>query len=311
MATKEKNPKPPKPKPKNSCFPPCLGFGRAVSGLKKPPSDIKSRKKRPGWFSWSSFRKRKSGSKTVPVDVAGVVEKAARGADTVAEMGEVTKRVSEKTVGKRQNRGAQVCRDVGEAVAVAEKGDLDKSRKSKIGSGKFPRTEPQNSIPAVESRKPATTAAKDDTCPVPARKTGARPGSPEAEPSRSLTTSSSFPPPSRQKSAQTEGTSRLSARKTGREDDPLAGKLDTTVGISILIVTLAILLLWGRFCAVVCTSAWFYFISRLKTAGKSEKVVENQMDCGKPDIESSEYKKQVVLEGLLERNHRNQVAGTL
>lgn len=61
----------------------------------------------------------------------------------------------------------------------------------------------------------------------------------------------------------------------------------------------------------MCTSAWFYFIPRLKTAGKSEKVVENQMDCGKPDIESSEYKKKVVLEGLLERNHRNQVAGTL
>lgn len=67
----------------------------------------------------------------MPVDVA-VVEKATRGAE-IAEIGEVTKGVSDKTAGKRQIRGGaperKLCRDVREAVTVGEKDDLEKSRK--------------------------------------------------------------------------------------------------------------------------------------------------------------------------------------
>lgn len=182
---------------------------------------------------------------------------------------------------------------------------------NKFGSGKLQRTEPHASIPAVESRTPTTISADDDLCPTAARKAGTRLSSLEAKPSRSLSTSSSFPPPGRWKSVQTAGISRLFGRKTDRGDDPLAGKFDPTVGMTILIVTLAILLLWGRFCAVLCTSAWFYFIHRLRKAGKSEEVAGKQLGAGKPDMESREYKKKVVLEGLLERNHRNSLAGPL
>ncbi|KAM3338923.1 hypothetical protein P3S68_031009 [Capsicum galapagoense] len=83
---------------------------------------------------------------------------------------------------------------------------------------------------------------------------------------------------------------------------------DSIIGMSILMVTLLIMLFWGKACAIVCTCAWFYFIPRFR----HEK---EEMDAGKIgggagddiDMDSEEYKRKVVLDGLLKRNHRNGV----
>ncbi|KAH0692398.1 hypothetical protein KY285_019495 [Solanum tuberosum] len=79
------------------------------------------------------------------------------------------------------------------------------------------------------------------------------------------------------------------------------------MGMSILMVTLLIMLFWGKACAIVCTCAWFYFLPRFRT--KNEAVIAGKIDgvAGDVDLNSAEYKKKVVLEGFLERNHRSGV----
>ncbi|KAH0757065.1 hypothetical protein KY290_020558 [Solanum tuberosum] len=79
------------------------------------------------------------------------------------------------------------------------------------------------------------------------------------------------------------------------------------MGMSILMVTLLIMLFWGKACAIVCTCAWFYFLPQIRT--KNEAVIAGKIDgvAGDVDLNSAEYKKKVVLEGFLERNHRSGV----
>ncbi|XP_057748585.1 uncharacterized protein LOC130967649 isoform X1 [Arachis stenosperma] len=72
------------------------------------------------------------------------------------------------------------------------------------------------------------------------------------------------------------------------------------VGAWAVIVTLVILLLWGRLCAIVCTSTWLYFVHRFRLVQENDVVVESSKEL---DLDSNLYKKKVVLEGLLERNH--------
>lgn len=86
-----------------------------------------------------------------------------------------------------------------------------------------------------------------------------------------------------------------------RETD---GRLDPIFGMSIIMVTLVIMLLWGKLCAILCTSAWFFMVPRLRRAMDSNVVVENGLNSGERDLNSEEYKKKVVLEGLLQRNRR-------
>ncbi|XP_009351728.2 flocculation protein FLO11 [Pyrus x bretschneideri] len=93
--------------------------------------------------------------------------------------------------------------------------------------------------------------------------------------------------------------------------------LDPLVGMSIILVTLIIMLVWGRLCAILCTSAWFYFIPRLRSAAAATATaadgfgsphhnsVSNVNTPRALDMNSEECKKKVVLEGFLERNHRN------
>lgn len=93
-----------------------------------------------------------------------------------------------------------------------------------------------------------------------------------------------------------------------------ARKYEPVVGMSIIMVTLIIMVVWGKLCAILCTSAWFYFLPRLRKSIDSNKVGVNngRLNLAKTNIDmnSEEYKKKVVLEGLLRRSRRN-VAGVL
>ncbi|KAF7827869.1 Transmembrane protein [Senna tora] len=80
------------------------------------------------------------------------------------------------------------------------------------------------------------------------------------------------------------------------------------MGMCMLVVTLVIMIVWGRLCAILCTSAWLYFVPRFNktTAHEGNDVVINNTQNSKEEdyLDSEVYKKRVVLEGLLERNHR-------
>ncbi|TYG41258.1 hypothetical protein ES288_D12G161500v1 [Gossypium darwinii] len=83
------------------------------------------------------------------------------------------------------------------------------------------------------------------------------------------------------------------------------------LGMSVIVVTLIIMLVWGRLCAILCTSAWLYFCPRFRTRvngnGSSSSGgggVESTQNLNDSYLNSKEYKKKVVLEGLLHRNSR-------
>lgn len=81
--------------------------------------------------------------------------------------------------------------------------------------------------------------------------------------------------------------------------------LDSIVGMSVIVVILAIVLFWGKLCAIVCTAAWFYTIPRLRTAVDSNVTADNALESDVLNLNSDEHKKKVVLEGLLQRDHRS------
>ncbi|KAJ8759381.1 hypothetical protein K2173_006901 [Erythroxylum novogranatense] len=117
----------------------------------------------------------------------------------------------------------------------------------------------------------------------------------------SVSHSISFPNPVYKESLP----ARVTVKKPQKDSGAMAkSSSDPMVGVSIITVTLLLMLLCGRVCAVLCTCAWFYFVPRLRT-------VVDPLDCDRkigsiePDLDSEEHKKRVVLEGLLERNHRS------
>ncbi|KAF8409383.1 hypothetical protein HHK36_005458 [Tetracentron sinense] len=70
-------------------------------------------------------------------------------------------------------------------------------------------------------------------------------------------------------------------------------------GLYLLLISLSVMVFWGRVCAVLCTATWLYFVSRWDSGDEQpENVIKS------PEINSREYKKKVIMEGLLERNHR-------
>ncbi|XP_004498125.1 uncharacterized protein [Cicer arietinum] len=103
--------------------------------------------------------------------------------------------------------------------------------------------------------------------------------------------------------------STIKTKTTSKNLKNARSSYDSIVGMSVLVVTLVIMIFWGRFCAILCTSAWLYFIPRLRN-----NVVVNDDDIGPKvksndivDLDSEEYKKKVIMEGLLGRNNRGNI----
>lgn len=96
---------------------------------------------------------------------------------------------------------------------------------------------------------------------------------------------------------------RVNSKQHQRKNKGEVGKFDSAMGVSIIMVTLVIMLVWGRLCAILCTSAWFYFRSRYRTINNNNDT-KSTVNSDESDLNSKEYKKKIVLEGLLERNHR-------
>ncbi|CAN4090295.1 unnamed protein product [Withania somnifera] len=124
-----------------------------------------------------------------------------------------------------------------------------------------------------------------------------------------LSHSTSLPPPKRNNSVAETATRKVNTdnKKSSQQRLSSDNNFDSIIGMSILMVTLLIMLFWGKACAIVCTCVWFYFIPRLRPKNKAIVARKNGMVAGDVNVESEEYKKKVVLEGLLKRNHRNGV----
>ncbi|KAL4362008.1 hypothetical protein GQ457_04G005000 [Hibiscus cannabinus] len=94
---------------------------------------------------------------------------------------------------------------------------------------------------------------------------------------------------------------RVNLKHHKRKNNVVVEKLDPLMGLSIIMVTLVIMLLWGRLCAILCISVWFYFRPQISINDNNTKSITDSNDS---NLNSEEYKKKIVLEGLLERNHK-------
>lgn len=77
----------------------------------------------------------------------------------------------------------------------------------------------------------------------------------------------------------------------------------STIGLCLVLVSLMVLVLWGKVCAILCTSTWLFLVPRCSKArinNLSQKILDYE------GIDSKEYKKMIIMEGLLERS-RNHV----
>lgn len=79
---------------------------------------------------------------------------------------------------------------------------------------------------------------------------------------------------------------------------------DPVVGMSVLVVTLVIMLFWGRLCAILCISVWLYCTRRFRKNDEDLQRRKSKRVDLDLDLDSEEYKKKVIMEGLLGRNHR-------
>ncbi|KHM99062.1 Hypothetical protein glysoja_024362 [Glycine soja] len=76
------------------------------------------------------------------------------------------------------------------------------------------------------------------------------------------------------------------------------------VGVSVVVVTLVIMLFWGRLCAILCISVWLYCTRRFRKNDEDLQRRKSKRVDLDLDLDSEEYKKKVIMEGLLGRNHR-------
>lgn len=96
----------------------------------------------------------------------------------------------------------------------------------------------------------------------------------------------------------------MSSSVPGQRQTTLNRAYDSAFGLSAVLLTLVILIVWGRLCAILCTSAWLYLFPRIRRASENDTIKNLSAVSKDLDLDSEVYKKKVILEGLLERNHR-------
>ncbi|KAJ9184110.1 hypothetical protein P3X46_007882 [Hevea brasiliensis] len=292
----------PKPKSKTTLFLGCFGFSGKQKVSRKKPEKIVLSDHKHKWFSRSrTFLLKQSGTKTVPVEYSAISEKLQT---TLKKSSSKPKRKNSSSdhdiLSKRKTPASQ-----DKIPATNPKVDTTSDQASEDSPHKTNHSSEQNIIlengKLLNSPKQLSFRRKIDSSRI---CSCSQPGSPNPRTHKThpaihrLTSSPATNPPEK---------SRVSAKKKPRNLNGTSDKkFDPVIGMSIVMITLIIMLLWGRLCAILCTSAWLYFIPRLaaKVKPTPNGTVKNGLVSGEPDFNPEEHKKRVVLEGFLERNHR-------
>ncbi|WOL06005.1 hypothetical protein Cni_G14737 [Canna indica] len=104
--------------------------------------------------------------------------------------------------------------------------------------------------------------------------------------------------------ARTSGASLHKKPTASTETFDGVGEFSSTVGLSVIAVVLGLMLFCGQMGTVICICTWLYFLPRIRAASKMNRTGSDRKGDEKIDINSREYKKMVVLKGLLERDGR-------
>ncbi|GLJ32688.1 hypothetical protein SUGI_0657610 [Cryptomeria japonica] len=87
---------------------------------------------------------------------------------------------------------------------------------------------------------------------------------------------------------------------------------DEAIGFSPLIVVLLCLVFSDKCVAVPCTCIWWYAVAVLRnmsrfkqeaTSSKRSRQISKSFSHNKIDLQSSEYRKRIIMEELLQRNN--------
>lgn len=79
--------------------------------------------------------------------------------------------------------------------------------------------------------------------------------------------------------------------------------LNTNIGLSLIALSLFVLIVWGKVCAILCTSTWLLLMSaRFKERGVVKISSKRDDQLRGENVDRGEYKKRVIMEGLLDRN---------
>ncbi|KAI3419965.1 uncharacterized protein J3R85_012900 [Psidium guajava] len=325
--------KPRRTRTRTTCFSGC--FGPRHSDEVSPPSKTRpngGEKLKISWFYWSRFRLKKSAAKTVPVEASAAAlvdstieaeKKAANDKFTNSEAEAEAKSKSKSKSKSKPDRISSKTRPAKQATAT----EAVRPAQPPESEGGRETSEREAEGHRNDTRENRTDAARGNTWHnqkrlsfrrrIDAIRAGSsQPGSPEvkpAKPSRSSAAAVAIPHSASLPILDPEprpALPRPTQPQKNRKARPASGpsgdekRVDPVVGMSIIMVTLVIMILWGRLCAILCTAVWFYFIPRLRSATE-RPVSSDGPNPNRPDLNSEEYKKRVVLEGLLERNRRS------
>ncbi|XP_038995547.1 uncharacterized protein LOC120119800 isoform X2 [Hibiscus syriacus] len=118
-----------------------------------------------------------------------------------------------------------------------------------------------------ESRAPKGSSSE------PTRTGSSLPGSPMIKHKKTPTRLShtvSLPVPER---SQRAGSPRIhDPISLGQKNNKSIARFESVMSISIIMVTLITTVLWGRLCAILCTSAWLYVCPHFRTRSNSKKA---------------------------------------
>ncbi|GMJ13006.1 hypothetical protein like AT5G08240 [Hibiscus trionum] len=258
--------------PKTSRFLGCFGFFGNKNPPEKPIKTGGRNKKRSPSFSMLCFTARKSRTKTVPLDNSD--NKTVSSGESHAPS-KLIKKKSDRKIPWRQNSKADQQQSASPTegpepnIFLGNSKSSDPTRTGSTLSGS----------PTVKSKQnpnPKTHPKLSHTVSLPVLNSGKRAGNPRIH-------------------------DRVNLKEHKRKDNRVVQKLDPVMGLFVITVTLVIMLFWGRLCAILCTSAWFYFRPRTVINDNDTKNITDSSDS---DLNSEEYKKRIVLEGLLERNYK-------
>ncbi|XP_015868706.3 uncharacterized protein At5g23160 [Ziziphus jujuba] len=303
----------------------CFGFSRKVPNKKirsfsvTVRSEDAKKKKKTWWFSWSRLHLKNSTIKTVPVDTTTAVSEKPI---TVLPPDSKVQPSKSKSKSKKDklitlkpkvptNQYSQPPSEIEVVVAANpdQAPNIEKPLQIRYSpAGKHSCLRRLNSSNDDDDNNTTGQKRLSFGRKIEALRTGfQKTRSPEVNNSPR---SSPSPP----KWTSVKGVGTLSTKKIKSDPRKNVGptiKYDSVVGMSVIMVTLVILFLWGRLCAILCTSAWFYFVPRFRSvmANDNRVFVETTPTTKKNpetvDFNSGEYKKKVVLEGFLERTRRS------
>ncbi|KAK4263077.1 hypothetical protein QN277_028551 [Acacia crassicarpa] len=275
-------------KPKSSLFLCCFGSFPHETSMRE--SDNK--------FSFQGVREQSSDSKTVPLG---------------ASLPEHDKEHRANRVRSRKWRWRLFFKSTSKSKSNNQK-SLKESQ-TPATHQKPPRQRPPV-VPVTPNQTPPQTRQEERAQRKPENETGlprvASPQEDAREESISVPAGShlvSLPAPKRRQSrlsSSTPGESQTTLSRADRSGNARKYESnDSAFGWSAVLVTLVILIVWGRLCAIPCTSAWLYWFPRIRKATKNDTTKNSNNVVSKDlDLDSEAYKKKVILEGLLERNHR-------